>query len=279
MTPTDRSETLPEKVGAQAWLTQHAEEDRSLEALKQYRVVPVLRLIQGLSNKELKAQHGEGATLLMPGAQPFAGPEVFVDVVPLFMFTEFRKYSDRKDTESPMIPERSHDPRSGLAELARDADKRKEVYEGDEKKPADKQRFWRYTEALCFLCTVYAKGHPQRGTVFTMEFMKGSFWAGKNFSSGCLSRKIEGSNVPLYYQVWQIGSGVTSNRDGDEYWILNFRNPDGSEDHPLYVEEAEAAAYQQMHKELQDDYDNAKIVVDSVDMDDHDSDDGDDEGM
>lgn len=276
MTP-ERSETLPEKVGTQAWLTQHTQEDTSLEALKQYRVVPVLRLIQGLSATELKKQHGEGASLLMPGAQPFAGPETYVDIVPLFMFTEFRKYSDRKDKESQMIPDRSHDPRSDLAMCARDGDKRKEIYEGDEKKPADKQRYWRYTEVLCFLCTVYSKDHPQRGTIFTLEFMKGSFWAGKNFSSGCLSRKIDGTNVPLYYQVWQIGSGTTQNRDGQEYWIMNFRNPDG-EEHPLYVNEAESEAYRTLHKELQNDYDNAKIVIDSVDMDEE-HDDSDDEGM
>ena len=163
--------------------------------------------------EELKKQFGEGAIVMRPGNQLVCSEGESFLFVPIFFFAEFTKRSDLNDKESPMTLVRSFDQASDLAQLARDPDKREEVYEGHEGRPEKDQMKYRYVESLRFAGVIYGD-HELTGTPCSLSFERGEFSQGKNFVSAIRLRKtkvetedgIRAVAVPLWAQVWEIGS-------------------------------------------------------------------------
>ena len=82
----DRAETaLTTRVEAPAGLAQYAENDDSLDALREYTVVPRLKLIQGTSAPELKDAFGEGSVVLTPTKDHVVNNKTSFLFVPLFV--------------------------------------------------------------------------------------------------------------------------------------------------------------------------------------------------
>ncbi len=226
MTENERTEPGAIKVSGVQDILKFTE-DTSLEALQEYVIVPFVKVIQGMSDQELKDTFGEGSAVLRPGDIKIAAKNEPFLFVPLFFFTMYRKWADRKDTQ--MIMESSYDPNSDIAKLSRDPDRREQVYEGDEGKPEKEQRKYRYVEHLCFIGLLY--DGVQAGERCLISFQKGDFRVGRAFASGAQMRKVvvneetgEKARVPLWAQVWQMKSTLRE-RNENKWWGLDAKNP------------------------------------------------------
>ena len=240
-----REETAIEKVkAAPAWLVDAAKEDTSKDALKEHLVLPQLRMVPtspGERMRQYKDQYGEGALVVTPAGIAVAPHDTWVKVVPLFMFTEFRKWHDRDDAGTNAVLERTTDPTSDLAKRARNEETREEAY-GDLNRMVKgkvKPFMYQYVEHLCFVVLIY--DGVARGAAASLEFQRGSLWTGKEFSTAALMRKVDGVDCPLWTQVWELQSSEKSGK-GFTWWALGYRNP---EDGQLLITDEEAAGFRE----------------------------------
>jgi len=226
----ERTKSELTKVSGVEALLKYSQDDKSLSSLNEYVIVPFVKIIQGQTDQTLKDTFGEGSAILRPGDSFISKREEKFHFVPLFFYTQFRKWGDRKDTQ--MIYDTSYDPTSVTAKKSRDAKQWSEVYEEDiNKSPADQRKF-RYVEHLCFVGTIYG-AHPLSGTQCLISFQKGDFFKGRSFATGISMRKqeiIDGENkkkisVPLWAQVWQFTISKRT-KNGNSWWGFDTANPD-----------------------------------------------------
>lgn len=248
-----------------SWLASVVEEDHSLAGMEEYRILPRLKIIQAMSDKDLKKQFGEGSAIVRPGDAMVwkDGDEPFQFVPHLFQ-VEFCKWSDRRDSNGPMIPERSFDPTSEIAKRARDPKLRFEFYPDQEDRDPDKAMKYRYVEHLRFPGMIYGD-HPLTGTPLVISFERGEFSQGKNFISAIKLRrtKVEDTvrSVPLWAQVWSFTVGFRER--GDKRWYgLDHHVPDQSMILPEEVEE-----HRTLHMELKELHDKNRLMTEE-DMED-----------
>lgn len=251
---SDRNETPVEvqKV-VPSWIVKAQEDDTSLDNIKQYKRLPILKIVQGSSDSDLKKQFGEGSCITSPGKQLVAESEQPFLFVPCFAFTEFCKWSDIKDKESPMIMERSFSPASEIAIKSRDMDQRIEEYGTGNFKS-------RYVEHINFPGVIYNEGHPLQNSEVVISFSRGEFFTGTGFCTAIQMRKMSGIPVPLYGQIWEFKTG--EHKGGGYSWFgFNFNNPP---ENP-YIQEEEAEKFKEAHDNLKKDFQDKIIIVEHDD--------------
>lgn len=252
--------------GSPAWLADYAGKDDPgmMEAMREYRLLPRLKMIQGLTRTELKSKFGEGAVVLAPGDVLVVKPNEVIHFVPVFFFAEFCLWADRKDTTSNAILERSLDKRGNIAIRARDQNRRFEPYgEMDPKTKAPKFQK-RYVEHLNFPGFIYQEGHPLSGVPVTLTFSRGEFGKGRAFVNAIMLRKIGNANAPLWATVWALTPGFRD-RGQNKWWGIDFENPTTVDP---YIKQAEIPFFQGMHADLKALYErNAIGVAQDVDPD------------
>lgn len=255
----DRTSTAITKVEGVNALLLDAQGDDSLDRLGEYVIVPFVKVIQGMSNQELKDKFGEGFAILQPGesliSERTKGGSTKFCVVPLFFFTQFRKWADRNDS-SNMIVDTSYDPESELAKRSRDPERWNEVYEEDVDKDPKDQKVYRYVEHLCFVCVIYGD-HPLEGTRCMISFQKGDFRTGRGFASGISQRKSEVEKdgvktrvkVPLWAQIWEF-SISQRDRNNNKWWGFDPSAP--PEDVGPIISPEEFPIFEGAYKELKE---------------------------
>ena len=225
----NRTDTEIVKVNGVQELLKYTKEDDSLTKLTEYVIIPFAKVIQGMTDQELKDSFGEGSAILRPGDALIADRKESFTFVPIFFYTSFRKWGDRKDTQ--MIYDTSFDPTSPVAKIARDPEKWDEIYEEDIEKPEKEQRHYRYVEHLCFIGEIYGE-HDLSGNKCLISFQKGDFRVGRSFASGIKMRKqkVEVDDVeqfvpvPLWAQVWEFKISQRD-RNGNKWWGFDPINP------------------------------------------------------
>jgi hypothetical protein len=244
------------------------EEDKSLVALQEYVIVPFVKLVQGMSDQELKDKFGEGSAVLRPGDVVIGGRKTPFLFVPLFFYTEFRKWADRDDTKQ-MIIESTYDDSSELAKIARDHERWSEVYPEDVDKDLEDQRHYRYVEHLCFVGQVFSG--DLKGTRCMISFQKGDFRVGRAFASGAQMRKVDAGTeeepnlvqVPLWAQVWEMK--ISKRKKGsNEWWGFDPSNPTEA---PPIIDAELYEAHSAEYNELAEAHANNKLRVDGIEND------------
>lgn len=245
-------------TGLPAYLMDHIQDDTSLEAMQEYRILPRLKIIQSMASQELLQKFDPGCIIFQPGAavvsmvnkKTSASDKPF-KFVPLFFFVEFCKWADREDKKSSSIMDRTFDPASDLASRARDKNLRFEKY-------GDGNLFQaRYVEHLNFPGFVYSTDHQLRGECCVLGFCRGEFGTGRNFISAVSMRK-----APLWSQVFEMNAGFRD-RGAKKWWGIDYKIP---EDGPL-IDEKDVAFFKQTHQELKDLYAKKKLGVDRSEQD------------
>lgn len=251
----DRTKAVVTKVDP-AFLQQFLQKDTSLDNLREYRVLDRLTIVNDKVKSPELAAMGVGSAVLTPSMQKVAGLNEGFLFVPIFMYTEFCKWKDRLDeSDLPKILEKSRDKKGKLAMLARDKDKRFEIYPGG--KPA-KPFVYYYAEHLNFCGLIY--DNPNIGlTPVTISFFKGEFWTGKGFSTKIMGRRIEGQPAPLWMQVWRMAV-VDTHTDGKGHtWCgLDISNP---MENP-FIQQKEFEQFYKEHETLKKLYDTNSLDVD-----------------
>lgn len=272
MTPKEvakRDETAVEQIAAHpSWLVEAARDDTSKEALKEHLILPQLRIVPsqpGERMKQYKEQYGEGALVVTPGGTALAPHDTWVKVVPVFMFTEYRKWSDREDTDSGAVLERTFDPTSDVAKRAKQESLRSEPY-GDMHRMVKgqvKPFMFQYIEHICFTIMPYDAG-PLRGMPMVLEFQRGSHWKGEEFASSALMRHENGLSLPLWTQVWEIQTRTVTKK-GYTWWMIEYRNCENGQ---LRIGDDEADTFRSTHVLNKESYESKNLVVDLSEADD-----------
>lgn len=244
------------------YLQKYIEEDKSLDNLKEHRVVPRLKIIQPTTDTDLKRNFGEGTVIVRPGDAMICKyqeePESF-DFVPLFFFVEWAKWADLRATSGPMILDRSHDPTSELAVKSKSFEKRTEVYEGHDKLPENERNYYRYVEHLRFIGIIYGD-HPLVGTPVTLSFERGEWSQGKNFISAVTLRRqtVEGASqpIPLWAQVWTLQPKFREPDASRKWYGFGFTPAD-----PTIIASDEAEAMMALHTEFKTLFEQQRLMV------------------
>jgi hypothetical protein len=266
MAENERTEIQATTIAGVQDLLKFSEEDKSLAALQEYVIVPFCKVVQGMSDQELKDVHGEGSVILQPGGVKVGGRDSSFLFVPLFFFTEFRKWADRND-KAQMIVESTYDPTSDLAKKARDHESWSEVYEEDIDKDEKAQRKYRYVEHLCFVGNIHSG--PQKGTQCMISYQKGDFRVGRSFASGAQMRKVDAGEaglvqVPLWAQVWEMKVSKRDKND-NQWWGIDPCNP--SEGILPVIDPELYPVHNQAYKDLAEAHASNRLRVDGQDND------------
>lgn len=241
-----------------AWLVAAAEQDDSLKAMQEHRVLPRIKVIQGLSKKELRDQFGQGAVVLNPLNTLIATPGSAFRLVPVFFFSEYVAWNDRKDTKSPAIHARTYDPASEVARRSKKRETREEPYEGGYVR--------RYVEQLTFPSLFYMPDHPLHMVATSLVFARGEFFTGENFINAIHLRKVGTSTAPLWSQVWEFRSAERE-RKGNQWWGIDFGQPTDGEP---FIQENEVDAFSGFYKEMKKLQEAQRLSVDMSDADEQD---------
>ncbi len=241
--------------GVPNYLEEYIEEDDSLDAMKGYRVLQRLKVIQNTSRSDLTDRFNFGDIILSPGnilvAEVNAKEKLTkfpFPFVPVFFFAEFCKWSDIDDTEGQTIFDRSFDPASDVARRSRDPKLRFEKYN-------DGKYVARYVEHLNFAGFIY-QGHELHGEACVQSFSRGEFTRGRNFISAVAMRKI-----PLWSQVWNFTVGFREPSTSKKWW--GFDHLPREENN--VIEEEEVKFFKGQHEEMKDLYEKQRLVVDHSD--------------
>lgn len=258
-----RTETAIKKVDPD-FLLAHQEDDTSMAGMEEYRILARAKIIQGMTKMELKERFGEGCALIRPGdlvmCKPCKSgekstPEHHFLFVPLLFFAEYAKWADLRDTDGPMIIERSFDPASPLKDLADDPEKRFVTYEGEEGR--EKPKKYRYVHHLRFAGVIYGD-HPLSGSPVVISFERGEYFNGTNFISAVRMRKRKVvreneddilAKVPLWAQVWKFSVGWRPRQEGGGWWGFNYAAPDEEESDSI-ISPAESEEMAKLHQEF-----------------------------
>lgn len=197
---------LPQHVGTDqpSWLTEIAAKDTSLENLKQYRRLPILKVIQALSPDELKDAFGEGTCVLLPQKIEICKKDGGFNFIPCAQFTEFVQWADRKDTSSPAVLDSSRNPQSQIALKAKSREGRRGTYNNGSFECT-------YAEHINFLGVIVRDDgtFEQCGLSFSKgEFFRGAEWAGKIVDKG----------LPLWSGIWNFTIGKHENKQKQKWW-------------------------------------------------------------
>lgn len=253
-TPKQDVAKIHPSAGVPDFLRDHMESDTTIADMAEYRVLPRFKVIQSTSASELLKVFDAGDLILSPGnamvskvnkKEQVSEPFLFV---PVFFFVEFCKWSDLKDTESPVIMVRSFDPSSEVAKFSRDPNKRFEKYKED-------SYVARYAEHLNFAGFIYGE-HGLSMETAVMGFSRGEFTNGRNFISAISIRK-----APLWSQVWSFQTGFRERGADRKWWGVDF----STDEDTSFITDDEVEFFKEQHAELKDLHAKAKLVVDHSD--------------
>lgn len=271
-----REDTQIQKVaGNPDYLAAYVADDTSTQALRDYVVVPRVKILQSMSSQELKKQHGEGSVVIMPGNALVCTLEQSFQFNPRLFWTEWCLWSDLRDEQSDAILARSYDPSSEIAKRAADKKMRYDVYPGHENKSERERWTKRYVQHLCFAGNIYGD-HALAGTPCVVSFEKGEFFTGRNFISAISLRRMvikvgdeeRRVNVPLWAQVWTLKPAGGDNRkaNGGSWFGFDF-----SPGVPPTIKESEAQEARANHLELAKLHEEQRLVVDAGGRDEEDT--------
>jgi hypothetical protein len=211
------------------WLAELAnEQDDSMAGTDGYVSVPRVKIVQSMTKEELKDLYGEGTVVILPGDAVLSkksrdGSDGF-EFTPVFFWVEFQVWSDRSDTTSPMIRDRSFSETSEIAIRSRDPKTRIEPYGPPHPNKAGELLYkLRYIEALNFI--IVLQSGEYKGMSVGISFQRGEFATGKRLISLARMRVVNGKRVPLWAGRYFACSQLRER--GDKKWYgLSIKNAD-----------------------------------------------------
>lgn len=234
------------------WLAQYDNAgDESLNTLKQYRILPRLKVIQAMTRAELRDKFSDGTVVIIPAEIAVADRDTPLVLVPVFFFPEFVKWADRKDKVSNSILERTLDPLSELAAKCKDPKRRVEGY-GPLNAQQKPQYLARNVEQLTFVCMI-ADG-DNKGLLVSLVFARGEYSKGTAFMNAVTMRRVGGRVAPLWSQRWSFHPAYRDRGD-KKWWGIDFETPEQP-----YIEAGDVEVCSGLFKEMKTLYDDRRIA-------------------
>lgn len=233
--------------------------DFGIDDLKQYIVPPRLKVVQRISGAPFDDLFNPGDVVACPqlvlvspvikndNGKPTDQGEPF-HFVPLYFFVEWCLWNPLEMKGSlPSIRARTTDPNSDMVIKSRDS----KLWELP--CPENPEYKCRYVEHLNFLILLINE-HELAGTPMVMSFSRAEHRAGTNFAALIKMRK-----APIFGCQFQARAGFRSNNKGNWYGV-DVMNPEAVP--PFVQDKALFDAYHNIHLELKEAHNNARVVVD-----------------
>lgn len=230
-----------------AWMTQFqgTETEKGFAAMKEYRILPRVKVVQAMSDQSLKKSFGEGSVIIAPGNAKVCGEGQSFEFVPVFFYAEALKLADRQDKTQFFIVQRSTDRASELFKKARDPEKWEEGYGTPDQKTGEFPMHYRYVEVLNFPGFIANADNELKGTAMVLAFQRGEFSKGKALTNGIMMRRANGQVVPIWMQRW-LFKPVFREKGDKRWWGIDFENPPKP-----FIDHEDLEFYQTQHNELE----------------------------
>lgn len=241
-----------------SWMTKYQgnEAEKQFASMKEYRILPRVKVVQAMTDQALKKAFGEGSVIISPGNAKVCGEGQSFEFVAVFFYAEALKLSDRADKTQNFIVARSTDRTSELFKRARDPELRKEGYGTQDPKTGNWSMYYRYVEVLNFPGFIAGADHELRGTAMVLSFQRGEFGKGKALTNGMMMRRANGASVPIWMQRWKFGPNFRERGD-KRWWGIDFENADQP-----FIGPDELEFYEKQHNELRKFFEEGLLSAD-----------------
>lgn len=228
------------------------------EALNQYVRPPRLKVIQAMAREPFD-QYDPGTVLVVPQMMEFAKVDRATKkgevwkFIPLFFYPEWVQTNPIELAgQAPFIRDRSLDPRSELAQKARN----RETW--FERHPEHPEMEIANRENMNFVVMPY--NHSLAGTMCVLTFAKAGFREGSNLASMIKIRK-----APIFGQVFEASSAQRKNNKG-QWFGLDINIPAASPEGLPWVTSEEFEQFKELHLELVKTHKEGLLQVDYDDV-------------
>lgn len=271
MPPPQATVNIPAVAGQAApdFLTT-AEGDGNLQIMRQYVILPRLKVVQALSREPFKPPYQEGDVVATPIMVPIAtntnAGDVLFHLVPILFYPEWITWNPR-NAGLPAIKERSYDSKSSIAMKARNPETRRENLPDGRKDSNGQPLQMRHLEHLNFVFDLVNSEHELAGLPLTLSFASGEHQAGSRFSTLISTRRAKYT----FGCVFAAKMGVRKNEKG--VWRgIDIDNPEPSSGvSPWVTDKAKFEQYMEAWKEYKEVYDQKRLQVNMDDLDDPDA--------
>lgn len=259
---TKRTERLEvQKYAVSEEMRRYAEEPTE-DLFVEHRKLDRLVITQGQTPRAMAAieKHGLHSAVLVPSDVRVMEKGQSILFVPLYFWSEFCLWSDRRDTSNPKLQERSQDKNGELAKRAKSRQYRTASYAGA---PKDEKPFTKeYREHLCFPGVIYG-AHELRSVPIVLNLSRGEYPYGEQFISG-ISRRVlpygedeAPQRAKIWMQVWEIEIGPHTSKDGKWTWPgFNIFPPRQAS--PI-IDDRDLKTFKRLHEELGELYKSKRL--------------------
>lgn len=217
------------------------EKPLGLDIVRQYVRPPRAKIVQPQSGAELRQAFPDGSVIMQPGNVVIAGMEFDeatkrylgngnpFTFVALFYYPEYFIFNPIKLTQLPTIRDRTTDPKSDIAQRARN----KNLWEAPCPEDTTGKEKIRFVEVLTFIIQVTSV-EEMWGKQVSMTFARGEHKTGTKLCSDIMLRKAD-----IFANVFQASTAQRV-KDRFQWYGYNITSPmQGSQ----WVESAEEFAY------------------------------------
>lgn len=227
-------------TGTPDWLAAYNEVDESKTAMAEHRVLARIKVVQALSNPEIKDKFGDGSVIATPSNVLLCEKRGEIFFVPVLFFPEYISWADRNDSNSPAILARSFEKTSEVGIKARSSETREEEYgDGFIKKNC---------EHLNFAGFLYGE-HEFSGTPIVLSFSRAEHRVGSQMVTTAFMVK-----APLWSQVFRVAP-VFRDKGPQKKWYGLEVSPAG------FITAEEAEFFRTAHEELKTEFEARKLAV------------------
>jgi hypothetical protein len=257
------------------WMQVEGRAIKGTEELKQYVIVPRIKVIQKQARAETQAKYKIGDVIVSPlGAMLVPAPtdrEITAEnpgdpllFTPIFFWTDYYTQNPIELQNAPMIVEgsRTADPKSEVARRAKDKELRQEELKGADGKPlkvGGKQLYVRHIESLNYIII------PRLTQVVdpvVLSFQKGEWFTGSKFAGMIRMRRAS-----LFECIFQVRVTPRS-RNGNDWLGLEPDAPSVEGVSGWVQEEAEAKAFEALYEQFHEEHKKSGLQADLSEADD-----------
>jgi hypothetical protein len=241
-----------------SFIAEDREKDSNDDLMSQYLVPPRIKTIQRTAGEQFSA-FKPGSLVLMPSGVPLTDDvDQPFHITPLLYYPEYLVVNPIETKETlPMIRDRTLDPKSEIAVIARDPDKR-DSFEC----PEMKGKHLKYKEVHTFIVVI--AGRPGiAGLPVAMSFSGMEARVGSQFIA-----KIKMRGAKRYACIFEAFVPKTLRKNAKGSWYgIDIQNPTANSMPPFVQDAEEYAALKAMSERLLAQYEQNLIQVDYNDAD------------
>ena len=205
------------QTDAPQWMSEITPDQQAegVDKLSSHQQLSWLKIMQYMTNPELRDEHGQGSIVITPENLTVADAGTTISVVPCYFWPEFQKRADPRD-KSAWIIETSTDTKSDVASKCRIPRYTESYQQGSESYE------YSYITSLNFYFEI--RSGAATGMAGVLPFSKGSYKIGTQIQSH-LRRTSQQYGAPLFSNLLDLKTVELKGGRGS-YWAPQYSVPE-----------------------------------------------------